>query len=59
MKMKYKFSAEDYETIKASREKNRDKQTDKRLQVLEMRCEGKTQKEISEKTGLKTENPCV
>lgn len=52
MKMKYKFSAEDYETIKTAREKNRDKQTDKRLQVLEMRCEGKTQKEISEKTGF-------
>ena len=50
--MKYKFSVEDYKKIKAAREKNRDKQTDKRLQVLEMRCEGKTQKEISEKTGF-------
>ena len=50
--MKYKFSAEDYEQIKIAREKNRDKQTDKRLQVLELRCEGKTQVEISEKTGF-------
>lgn len=52
MKMKYKFSAEDYEKIKTARAKNRDKQTDKRLQVLEMRCEGKTQREISEETGF-------
>ena len=51
MNMKYSFSAEDYEKIKTAREKNRDKQTDKRLQVLELRCEGKTQKEISEMTG--------
>ena len=51
MNMKYAFSAEDYEKVKAAREKNRDKQTDKRLQVLELRCEGKTQREISEKTG--------
>lgn len=50
--MKYKFSAEDYEKIKTARAKNRDKQTDKRLQVLEMRCEGKKQREISEKTGF-------
>ena len=52
MKMKYKFSSEDYEAIKTAREKNRDKQTERRLQVLEMRCEGKTHKEISEKTGF-------
>ena len=52
MKMKYKFNSEDYEAIKTAREKNRDKQTEKRLQVLEMRCEGKTHKEISEKTGF-------
>ena len=49
---KYIFSAEDYKEIKAARNKNRDKQTDRRLQVLEMRCEGKTQKEICEKTGF-------
>ena len=45
MKMKYKFSTEDSEKIKTSRGKNRDKQTDKLLQVLEMRCEGKTQRD--------------
>ena len=49
---KYIFSTEDYKEIKAARSKNRDKQTDRRLQVLEMRCEGKTQKEICEKTGF-------
>lgn len=58
MKMKYKFSAEDYAQIKKAREKNRDKQTDKRLQVLEMRCEGKTQAEISEKTGFHRSHIC-
>ena len=50
--MKYTFSEEDYKTIKKTREKTRDKQTDKRLLVLELRCEGKTQKEIVEKTGF-------
>ena len=50
--MKYRFSEEDYKKIKTARAKNRDKQTDRRLQVLEMRCEGKTQREISEKTGF-------
>ena len=52
MKMRYKFSEEDQEKIKKAREKNRDKQTDRRLKVLEMRCEGKTQREIAEKTGF-------
>ena len=38
--------------IKNTRSKNRDKQLDRRLQVLELRCEGKTQTEIAEKTGF-------
>ncbi len=52
MKMKYKFNQEQYEEIKAVRRKNRDKQTDKRLEVLELRCEGKTLGEIAKITGF-------
>lgn len=52
MKMKYQFSEVDYLKIKKARQKNRDKQLDRRLLVLELRCEGKTQKEIVEETGF-------
>ena len=52
MKMKYKFSPDDSERTHEARRKNRDKQTDKRLQVLEMRCEGLTQSQIAEATGF-------
>ena len=52
MKMKYMFKQEDHEAIKAARKKNRDKQTDKRLEVLELRCEGMTQEAIAEATGF-------
>ena len=45
--MKYKFSEEQYEAIKKARKQNRDKQIDKRLQVLELRCEGKGLDEIA------------
>lgn len=45
--MKYKFSEEQYEEIKAARKKNRDKQIDKRLEVLELRCAGKNLAEIA------------
>ena len=38
--MKYKFSEEQYAEIKAARQANRDKQIDKRIEVLELRCEG-------------------
>ena len=51
MKMKYMFKQDDHEAIKAARKKNRDKQTDKRLEVLELRCEGMTQEAIAEATG--------
>jgi len=47
IKMKYKFSEEQYKEIKLARKQNRDKQIDKRLQVLELRCEGKGFEEIS------------
>ena len=50
--MKYAFSEEDKNAIKEARKNTRDKQQDRRLEVLELRCEGMTQKEIAEKTGL-------
>ena len=52
MKMKYMFKQDDHEAIKAARKKNRDKQTDKWLEVLELRCEGMTQEAIAEATGF-------
>ena len=50
--MKYAFSEEDKKAIKEARKNTRDKQQDRRLEVLELRCEGMTQKEIAEKTGF-------
>ena len=50
--MKYKFSEKHYEEIKAARRKNRDKRVEKRLEVLQLRNEGKSQQEIVEKTGF-------
>lgn len=50
--MKYAFSEEDKNAIKEARKNTRDKQQDRRLKVLELRCEGMTQKEIAEKTGF-------
>jgi len=47
MKMKYKFGGEQYKEIKIARKQNRDKLIDKRLQVLELRCEGKGLAEIA------------
>jgi len=52
MEMRYKFSSKQYEEIKAVRKTTRDKQTDKRLKVLELHCEGKGLKEIAEATGF-------
>ena len=51
MNMKYIFSEEDKKSIENARKSTRDKQQDKRLEVLELRCKGMTQKEIAEKTG--------
>lgn len=45
--MKYKFNEEQQAEIKAARKVNRDKQIDKRLEVLELRCKGVSQKEVS------------
>lgn len=49
---KYTFTIEEMQEIKSAREKNRDKNVEKRLVALEMRGEGKRNKEISEKTGF-------
>ena len=49
MKMKYKFNDEQQAKIKAARKANKNKHIDKRLEVLELRCKGISQKEISEK----------
>ena len=49
---KYKFSLEDRVRIEKARKDNRDKQTEKRLSVLSMRCDGKTLEEISRATGF-------
>ena len=52
MKMKYKFGEEQYAEIKAARRANKNKKVEKRLEVLQLRCEGKSQQEIVEKTGF-------
>ena len=52
---KYSFTSEEAQEIRAAREKNRDKNVDRRLAALEMRAEGKRNKEISEKTGFHTQ----
>ena len=56
--MKYKFNEEQQAEIKAARKVNRDKQKDRRLEVLELRCEGVSQKEIAEKTGFHRSRIC-
>ena len=58
MKMKYKFSEEQYAEIKAARKVNREKQIDKWLEVPEPRCEGVSQKEIAEKTVYHRSHVC-
>ena len=50
--MKYVFSEEDKKAIENARRNTRDKQQDKRLEVLELRCKGMTQKDIAEETGF-------
>lgn len=50
--MKYRFNEEHYAEIKAARRATDNKRAEKRLEVLQLRCEGKTQREISEKTGF-------
>ena len=50
--MRYKFSEEQHKEIKAVCKKNRDKQIDKRLEVLELRCEGMGLTEIAKAVGF-------
>jgi len=52
MKMKYRFTDEQYTEIKSARKANRDKRIEKRLQVLELRIEGKNLGDISAATGF-------
>lgn len=58
MKMKYKFNEKQHEEIKEARRANKDKRIEKRLEVLELRCEGKSQKEIVDKTGFHRSYVC-
>ena len=52
MKMKYQFTDEQCKEIRAARKANRDKRIDKRLRVLELRCEASSLKDISSETGF-------
>lgn len=47
MTKKYTFTEEEKQEIREYRENNRDKIIEKRLEALEMRAEGKRNKEIS------------
>ena len=47
--MRYEFQAEQRQEIKQARKRNRDKQIERRLQVLELRSAGMQLKEIAEK----------
>ena len=58
MKMKYKFSEEQYAEIKSARRANNNKKIEKRLEVLQLRIEGKSQQEIVEKTGFHRSYVC-
>ncbi len=48
--MKYSYSEQDLEIIKAARKNNRDKQVERRLKAIELRIAGKKAKEIAEIT---------
>lgn len=50
MKMKYSYSEQDLEIIKAARKTNKDKQVERRLKAIELRIAGKKAKEIAEIT---------
>jgi len=47
---RYTFTLEETQEIKAARKKNRDKNVEKRLAALEMRAEGKQNKEKRDRT---------
>lgn len=50
--MAYVFTDDQLEEIKKARKENRDKRIEKRLEALQLRAEGKKNKEISDKTGF-------
>ena len=52
MKMKYRYSKQDQEIIKAARKANKGKQVERRLKALELQAAGKKAKEISVITGF-------
>ena len=56
--MKYVFTQKDREAINQARKMNHDKQIEKRLLVLVMRFNGKTQKEIAGVTGFARSHVC-
>lgn len=56
--MKYVFNEEQRAEVKAARKKNKDKQLDKRLEVLELRSNGVSQSLIVEKTGFHRSHVC-
>ncbi len=60
MKMgkKYTFTDNDYTDIENARKHNRDKQTEKRLYVLILRCQGKKLADIVEITGFVRSHIC-
>ena len=49
--MRIRISEEEYGRIKEARKKNKNKRVEKLLEVLVLRYEGKSNTEISEKTG--------
>ena len=51
-KMKYTINEKQYSEIVAARKRNKNKNTDKRLEVLELRAKGLKDKQIAEKTGF-------
>lgn len=52
MSLKYQISKEGQSAISAARKNNKNKNADKRLEVLEMRAEGYKDGQIAEKTGF-------
>ena len=49
---------EQYAEIKGARRSNKDKRVEKRLEVLQLRCEGKSQQEIADKTDFHRSYVC-
>jgi transposase len=54
MKMAYQISEEEYQEIKAKEKETRDKRVSKRLKVLMLRYEGKSNSEIATKLDIST-----